>query len=62
MQEATNGNTSTIKMWDKLKSVIINVNKHFNVDVHTYSYIYLEGFKLTTLVRKPNDFGFVFYI
>ena len=42
--------------------MITNVNKHFNVDVHTYSYIYLEGFKLTTLVGKPNDFGIVFYI
>ena len=43
-------------------TMIINVNKHFNVDVHTYLYIYLEGFKLTTLSRKPNDIGLVFYI
>ena len=42
--------------------MIINVNKHFNVDVHAYSYIYLEGFRLTTLVRKPNDFGRVLHL
>ena len=42
--------------------MIINVNKRFNVDVHTYLCIYLEGFRLTTLVRKLDNFGLVFYI